>query len=290
LASILAVGTAALDIINVVDGYPNEDSEQRAIEQRIGCGGNAANTLSVLSQYGHRCTLAAQLVDEPDGDRIEAILKARRIDLTPCQFNSSGKVPTSYITLNQQNGSRTIIHHRDLDEYPFAAFQQIDLTSFDWLHVEGRNVEATLAMLEHAHRLKPELKCSIEIEKPRPGIEQLFPHTDLLLCSRLYALHRGFESPEPFLRALRDEVTRAELVVAWGDQGAMGLDLSDELYSAPAYPPDKVIDTLAAGDTFNAAFIHARLSGQPFVMALHEGCRVAGEKCGQFGIDNLLDE
>jgi hypothetical protein len=50
MAKILGIGIAALDIINTVDGYPNEDAEVRAINQRVCRGGNATNTLVVLSQ------------------------------------------------------------------------------------------------------------------------------------------------------------------------------------------------------------------------------------------------
>ena len=67
MARILGVGIATLDIINTVDGYPAEDSEVRAIHQRICRGGNATNTLVVLSQLGHRCAWAGVLADEPDG-------------------------------------------------------------------------------------------------------------------------------------------------------------------------------------------------------------------------------
>ena len=49
MANILAVGIATIDIINRVNGYPHEDDEIRAISQSIRRGGNATNTLVVLS-------------------------------------------------------------------------------------------------------------------------------------------------------------------------------------------------------------------------------------------------
>jgi ketohexokinase len=49
-----------------------------------------------------------------------------------------------------------------------------------------------------------------------------------------------------------------------------------------------VVDTLGAGDTFNAAIIHAKLAGRPLAECLHDACQLAGKKCGQQGLLGLL--
>ena len=82
MSKILAVGIATLDIINSVAGYPAEDDEVRAVSQRLCRGGNATNTLAVLSQLGHQCHWAGVLADEPDARHIEADLERHRIDTT----------------------------------------------------------------------------------------------------------------------------------------------------------------------------------------------------------------
>ena len=56
-----------------------------------------------------------------------------------------------------------------------------------------------------------------------------------------------------------------------------------DTFSSPAFPPEKVIDTLGAGDTFNAATIFALGQGQSLPKAITFGCRIAGAKCGMKG-------
>lgn len=41
MARVLAIGIATLDIVNLVSVYPTEDSEVRALDQRVTRGGNA---------------------------------------------------------------------------------------------------------------------------------------------------------------------------------------------------------------------------------------------------------
>ena len=261
MSNILTVGIATLDIINFVEHFPQEDEELRATQQRIACGGNAANTASVLAQYGHKVELAATLADEPDGHRIEQQLTARHVATQYCELASNGKVPTSYITLNQQTGSRTIVHYRDLLEYDYEHFKRIPLETFDWFHFEGRNVAAVKKMLLETQHRRVNQPISLEIEKQREGIDSLLPLADILLFSRAFVTERGFSNVTEFFDVIRRHVTNAILVCTWGEHGAWLRDLNNTEYHIPANPPPKVIDTLAAGDTFNAGLIHSLSSG-----------------------------
>ncbi len=288
MANITAVGIATLDIINTVDGYPIEDDEVRATAQRIVRGGNATNTLVVLTQLGHRCGWAGVIADEPDGARILADLQKYAIDLTGVKHLAAGKVPTSYVALNARNGSRTIIHYRDLPEFGFDDFASLDLGSVDWLHFEGRNVGETFKMMSWIRQQRPELPISLEIEKPRYQIESLLLLADVILFSRAYAHHCGFRSGPDFLAGMRPRCPKALLVCSWGSDGAYAA--ADEVWFAPAYPPPRVVDTLGAGDTFNAGLIHGLVTGLSPAEALDGACRLAGRKCGMLGFDLELPQ
>lgn len=289
MKNIIAVGVATLDIINIVDNYPLEDTEVRVAAQRLSRGGNATNTLVVLSQLGHNCTWLGVWVDEPDGQLILADLRRYNINIEHCSSEKHGKMPTSYVLLNRHSGSRTIIHYRNLPELSFAQFKTVDLSQADWLHFEGRNVVETSKMLQWTRENYPNLPISLEVEKPRLGIESLWPYADLLLCSQAFAQHYNYQDAGKFLADLRQQVTQAHLVCTWGAAGAYAIaknNKTKQLHS-PAYPPVQLVDTLGAGDTFNASLIDSLIRGQDLSVALHEACWLAGQKCGQVGLDNL---
>ncbi len=287
MANILGVGNATLDIINVVDGYPKEDDEVRAEAQRVYRGGNTANTLVVLSQLGHRCRWAGTLAEERDARPILADFERHDIDTAAAFVAGQGKVPTSYVTLNKKTGSRTIVHFRDLPEYGFKHFARIDLSTLDWVHFEGRNLDAVARMLERVKTERPELPCSLEVEKPRPGIENLFNGVDLLLFSRAYAKSREAKSAESFLNGIRHEAPGADLVCAWGDRGACGLTQEGKPAATAAFSPRQVVDTLGAGDVFNAGVIDAQVRGRSLESSLVLAAKLAGRKCGQEGLGGL---
>ncbi len=281
MARILAVGIATLDIVNIVAAFPPEDAEVRALSQHQSRGGNATNTLTILSQLGHHCAWAGVYIDTPASQLIEMELRQHHIDLTPCTRLTSGTMPTSYITVSQRTGSRTIVHYRDCPEYSFEDFQRLDLSHYDWLHFEGRHIPDTQKMLELCASTYPHIPRSVEIEKPRNGIESLFPYADLLLFSQPYAEQAGYHDAAAFLQS--GSIT-CRASCTWGKEGAWLINTDKQLFHSPAFSPETVVDTLGAGDTFNAGLIHSLLQHDDEQQALDFACQLAGYKCGQHGL------
>jgi ketohexokinase len=284
---VLGVGVATLDIINTVDHYPNEDDEMRALSQRIARGGNAANTLVVLSQLGHRCDWAGSIADEPDSRHILEDLARYAVGCSHITRQSGGKVPTSYVTLSAVTGSRTIVHHRDLEEFSAADFAGIDLDGYNWVHFEGRNCAEVEQMMKRLKRSNPALPCSLEIEKPREGMDRLLGLPDLLIFSRAFARVSGYTGAEALFAEMRPLNAKATFFCAWGSGGGYTQLAAGKILHSPAHHPPRVVDTLGAGDVFNAAVIDGQMRGLSAESVLQRALRLAGEKCGRVGFDGL---
>lgn len=274
----LCVGIAVLDIVNRVARYPAEDSEVRALAQSVRLGGNAANTAVVLAQLGVQSCWTGNLparaeVAEREFARfgVDIGLAARLADTV---------MPTSYITLSDANGSRTVVHYRDLPEYAARAFAELDLRGFDWIHFEGRAVPALSEMLAHA-RASGGARLSLEVEKPRPGIEALFERPDLLMFSRDYAVASGHDTAAGLLAGLP---AGAMATCTWGADGAWGIDRDGTIHHAPAPRLARVVDTLGAGDVFNAGLLRALLGGAEFVTGLQAAVDLASRQCARPGL------
>ncbi|XP_049590251.1 ketohexokinase isoform X2 [Syngnathus scovelli] len=249
---ILCVGLVCLDIISVVDTFPQEDSDSRCVSQRWQRGGNASNSCTVLSLLGSPCAFMGSLCAGPVASNIR--------DVTSDDFS------------------------------------RLDLTAFKWIHWEGRNAEQQLKMMaavvRHNAALPRRLRIavSVEIEKPREELYQLFPHADVVFVSKDVARHLGFTTPQSALQGLRGRLRAgAVLICAWAEKGADAVDADGTLLHSDAFPPKRVLDTLGAGDTFNGAVIHKLANGCSLQDALTFGCRVAGAKCGFHGYDAIAD-
>ncbi len=287
---ILGVGIATLDLINEVDTYPAEDTEVRALAQRLARGGNVTNSLSVLAQLGHRCHWCGTLAADAGGDVILADLARHGIDATRATRIPGAATPTSYIALSRATGSRTIVHHRDLPELDAETFASVPLAGFDWVHFEGRHPSETSRMLRRVLSERPRARLSVELEKPRPGIESLLDGPEILLASRAYAHATGFGEPDSFLCDLMSRTTAALAVVGWGEEGASYLTRGGSTRRVPASPPARIVDTLGAGDCFNAGVIDGLVRGWDPERAVTGAVQLAGFKCGRVGLDGLIGE
>lgn len=67
------------------------------------------------------------------------------------------------------------------------------------------------------------------------------------------------------------------------------LDSSNNFFTCPSYPPEKVVDTLGAGDTFCAATIYALSNGNDLKSSVDFGSRIAGAKVGFHAYDNIKE-
>jgi len=288
--AILGVGIVTLDLVNQVESYPVEDAEIRALSQRRTRGGNVANSLGVLSQLGHVCRWIGTLADDDASRWVCTDFARQGIDTSDAVVHPGGATPTSYITLSRATGSRTIVHHRDLPELDEVAFARVSLEGVGWVHFEGRNPVATGRMIDRVRRLAPGIRVSLELEKPRDGIEVLLDRPDLILAGRAYAEALGFDAPDAFVADLMSRTQARLCVAAWGAAGATLAVRDGAIVHVPAEPPPRVLDTLAAGDTFNAGVIDALMRGLEPRTAVEQAVRLAGFKCGRIGLDGLVEE
>lgn len=286
---ILGVGIAALDIINDVERYPHEDSEVRAIAERRVRGGNCANTLSVLAGLGHACRWVGTLGDDAAAAFIDADLRSRGIETADAARIPGGSTPTSYCVISRATASRTIVHYRDLPELDAGTFERVPLAGLDWIHLEGRNPGETAQMIRRCRRESPGTTISVELEKPRPGIERLLEGPDLLLISRGFAEANGAGEPGAYLQDLATHTSARLLVLGWGALGAWLLESGAAPILCPAELPGDLVDTLGAGDVLNAGVIDGALNDMEPRLLVTRAVRLAGLKCTRRGLDGLAE-
>ncbi|KAK7096212.1 ketohexokinase-like [Littorina saxatilis] len=293
---VLCVGLVCLDIVKVVTHFPVEDTDQRCEDCLWRRGGNASNTSTVLSLLGARPEYLGTLARGPYLQFVQSDFEEHGIVSDHCPVLTQGACPVSLIILNQASGSRTILHtNKNLQELSLDDFQKLSLSSgqYSWIHFEGRpNVEEIRKMLLHVEEHNSSCEesskviTSLEVEKVDrvAQLRGLMRHVDYVFVSKEAATSLGYTDQQTAVEGLVSNCRDSAAVICpWGEKGASAKRKGSPAVTSPAFPPEVVMDTIGAGDTFNAATIFALNSGKDLGESVTFGCKVAGAKCGMMG-------
>lgn len=294
---ILTVGLSCLDIVMVCKSFPEEDSDQRCLSHRWQRGGNASNNCTVFSKFNVPCEYFGTLAKDNACEFVTKDFQVEGICFENCVYYEDCKSPTSFVLINSQNGSRTILHsNENLPELTIEDFNKLDLKNYKWIHFECRpNVHEMKKMTEiihswnRSHTSSP-IPVSIELEKPKPGYAELLNCGDVIFISKDFARMCGHETMQSAVEEIGTKIKPGTILICpWGEDGACAKCTDGSIITSPAFPPDRIIDTLAAGDTFVSATIMALAEKKLVIEAVTFGCKVAGAKCGMRGMQGLKD-
>lgn len=296
---VLVVGDACVDL--VVQIPERSGSERQHPPPELHGGGTGGNTAVALARLGLPTVFLGAVGDDGYGRFALDSLEREGVD-THCVTRTQEAFTTQVIALIDRQGERTLVawprrgaaHTRLAPE----AVQPALVAAMAWLHTTGMTlVEApTREAVLRAMRLAREAGVPVSFD---------------------INLRLGFADgrlPEPFLETIRQAITLADVVfgsatdelvyltpglsaeagarqlaagermavIRQGAEGAWVVSARGEASHVPAFPV-AVVDTLGAGDVFNAGFILASLAGKSLPEAVCWGHAAAALKLGRPG-------
>ncbi|CBY30849.1 unnamed protein product [Oikopleura dioica] len=214
---ILCVGLTCLDIVTEVASFPKEDTDQRSAGMSWRRGGNASNNCTTLRNLGNNCEFfgaMSSLENDVASIFAEQDLSSQKISFENC-VRFAHPLPSSIILLNNENGTRTIVHHRGrMPEITAEDFKKLDLSKYNWIHFEGRtksgerpDVSEMIKFALEERRKNPityDFKISVELEKTYKGVENLGTKADVVFVSKEFSAKFGCETGEEMVKKFRN--------------------------------------------------------------------------------------
>ncbi|KRR26293.1 ketodeoxygluconokinase [Bradyrhizobium lablabi] len=259
-----------------------------------GYGGDTLNTAVYLARLGAGADYITALGDDSLSDEMIAGWAAEGVG-TVSVARLAGKLPGLYMIQTDDKGERRFFHWRDsaaarsLMDLPQTPEILNALAGYDVIYLsaitlslygsEGRT--RLFAALQRAREAGARFAFDTnfrargwpDLDVARAVFREAFSAADIVLASTedLLPLYPG-ESND----ALLSRIPGAEVVLKLSEPASM-LRLQGALYPVRAEPlKAPVVDTTAAGDSFAAAYVAARLMGADPIEAARAGHRLAG--------------
>jgi 2-dehydro-3-deoxygluconokinase len=256
-------------------------------------GGDTLNTAIYLSRLGVSVDYVTALGDDPFSDEMIAGWNGEGVG-TGRVVRVKGKLPGLYAIRTNEAGERSFYYWRDnaaarmLLELPETGDLLTALSDYDMVYLSG--ITLSLYGADGRQRLLDALKSARKgktrvafdtnfrpqgwpvVDAARQVYREMFDISDIVLASTddLTPLFGARMQGE-----LIDRITAREVVLKLATPASVvrydGLDTT-----VRAEPVGSIVDTTAAGDSFSAAYLAARLRGMTPLEAAWAGHRLAG--------------
>lgn len=174
---ILCIGNAAYDITFPLEHFPKENNKYKVTE-KIECGGGTcSNSAYLLAKWGLDVYFAGIIGNDLYGKRIYKEFKDIGVNTDYLQVDDNFNTTVSYIMVNKENGSRTIISST-VENY---TMRDIDINiNPDIILIDGREYNMSLKLLKKY----PEAISIIDASNINDNVKKLCSLCDYVVCSK----------------------------------------------------------------------------------------------------------
>ncbi|MFX1293732.1 MAG: carbohydrate kinase family protein [Promethearchaeota archaeon] len=260
LKDVLAIGAALVDIVALIEKFPEIDEEVFVPNLELKGGGSAANFVIACARLGLETGFIGKLGKDAFGEKLIQDFRDKNVDIKYIVISSTIPTGMCYVAVDKEgnrvlyafSGAANTLRSEELNEKYLKSFQIIHLASLKNLIplikaaelVQGTSTRISLnpgALIvdQGLNTVEPLLKLTDIFIGSQGEVKQLFQTTDLFIG----------------LNKLLKYVEIA--VITLGEKGNL-IATKDLEIKIPAEKV-KVVDTTGAGDAFSAGFIYGLL-------------------------------
>lgn len=288
--SVTVIGDINVDLELVLPGAGPQGREHAHPEPVLSGGGSAANTAAALSRLGFPTKFVGTVGADAYGAEAVASLARAGVDIDAVSVSTNG-VTVVVVVVVPPDGERLIYvwpprggAHLELDEDQAITAAR----SASWLHVSGIGLRgepaagAMLTSMGEARAAGATVSLDLNLRLENWGWDSDFKKTIWAAVESCDVVFGGAIDELCPLAGVGDPIEAAASLAATADRlvvGRLGAEGSiaqfgDRLSRADGFEV-KVVDTVGAGDAFDAGFIAARLRGDSVDDALRYANAVA---------------
>jgi len=270
-----------MDVITIGDGMitfnPVTTGPMRFVEKYIKkLGGAELNFAIGCARLGIKTGWISRLGNDEFGRYIYNYVRGEGIDVSQVKLVDGYPTSLNFKEIMEDGSGRTFYYRKDSPTFTLTP-EQLDENYFKQaklLHVTGvfpaiggKNFQVAMKAINLAKEngllisFDPNIRLKLwSKEKAKESLLQFLPYVDIVLTGEDEAeILLGVTEHKKVIEKFKSFGVKY-VVIKRGENGSIGFS-PDEYIEAEAIKPRKIVDTVGAGDGFDAGFIYGILNG-----------------------------
>ncbi|NIK12033.1 carbohydrate kinase family protein [Alkalibacillus almallahensis] len=272
---VLVIGDAGIDIVVHLPEI-SEDGKADFKEPFLLGGGTSANTAVALSRLAMSTSFLGTIGDDAQGKQVIEELQHEGVNIDHLMVNNDLNTFSTFAFIDQDGERHPYIWPKHDLAFQSLNRNQLNHNIFQnvsWVHSSGISMledtsarQTILSLFKEAKELGLTTSFDLNLRVDSDldsdyykAIMETIQYTDYVLGSGEDEFHY-LSTEQNWLDTVKQLVSANQTFIArMGDQGALAVQQANTI-KASGYPIG-VVDTLGAGDIFNAGFIYACMKG-----------------------------
>ena len=291
LSQVTVIGDAGVDAIIQLPKSQKDETSFNIIQPTLSPGGTAGNTSLSLARLGHVVKMFFAIGSDSYGKYLLSALEDTNVNTEHVHVSADHftlHVNVIIDHLGERHFAGNPYENWASVNYPPDKVSHEAITKSSWLHTTGNSFDrgttplSTIRSMTIAKQHNIPISLDLNLRSPdnqlpnqyKQAISEAIELADYVLGSAddEIALYIGIDDRSKAAVAL--SAGKRTVISRLGSNGCLVTAPSGEITQIPSYQV-KVVDTLGAGDTYNAGFISAKLDGASTIEAARRGNAIA---------------
>jgi sulfofructose kinase len=259
---VVGLGASTIDILTLVDHFPNKRETQQALATTIQGGGPIATALVTVSRLGGKSLMIDNIGDDWAGTLVLDGFSREKVNTDHMGIHRGCTTSISNILISAKDGARAIMFQpASVPELSISESQKSAIRSAKIIHLNGRHWNACLEAVSLAKASNVKISFDGGANRFRPELRTLIPFTNICIVAKDFAeKYTGQVDLSGSAKSLLREGPEIT-VVTDGLNGSWICTRDGLSVHQPAFPFSKTIDTTGCGDSYHGAFLAGLLKG-----------------------------
>lgn len=262
MKKVLCIGESTYDINMILENFPIENKKFK-IKKIVECGGGpSSNAAYLLSSWGIETYFVGAVGNDIYGSKIREELHNVGVKLDFLEISNEYNTIKSYIIVNEENASRTILKYKD-ENFKYSAN---DIPSkADYILVDGSEKQIALKEI----RDNPNAISVLDAGNFNESVVLLSRVVDYIIASKDFVesytnIKIDINNPTSLSKIFHilSQSIKGLIVITLGENGCIYKE-ENTIKLMPGLEVNAV-DTTGAGDVFHGAFVYGLLKGYDY--------------------------